>query len=693
MAEDAAVELVVFSGEHVLGSNFGSLGDFFPATEVPCRVRGCRNLLQISGDAVMNTLATGKTLRSDRMCDQCYARLQTLQDQELPCSKPGCEGTWVWNRYQQLEAHAIGRGDHPPRGLCQKCRDELKNVKDIQQPCRMKGCQNTWTWSARDQLETAGKPAPRRLCEECFQTLRHLEDKTLPCRIKGCQGTVVWNRYQQLEYLKSGRSLEEPPHRMCDACLSRSAKLQNQEHPCRIHGCKNTWTWRVQDQLEALATTPEGQEPTVPSRMCHDCFSFYNSAKDQEQPCRNHACRKTWVWTRSMQLGARLHGQIRPPAKLCDDCATLLKTLSDREVPCTVSGCQGTWVYKADEQLRDLAAGRTAPPARRCHVCNDFLATHPAKEIACGHCGKTIVLSAQEQLDCELAVSVRPSLCADCVGVEMAQIRPPEPEPVPSGRRLIKIPKGGPWTDHAAIRDWPPRMTREKVEHMEQATVRIVCIGDEMTLSCADEIRSWPSQLEKNLQRRLGDTEDVCVLNAGIPGCSTALGGKRIDRDVKPFEPHLVVFSFAFSDARCPFGSSGAEDECLRRTALVADEFCRFDQQLQAAKYQALCWLPNPVYPQESPEGRYDPAAYAQWVARQQTLYDAVLRQVRQSCVNAGLRGVVDARALFTVNGDKSARRWMAPDSWFLHNEIGAQSIAAWIESAIVENKLLGERL
>ena len=63
------------------------------------------------------------------------------------------------------------------------------------------------------------------------------------------------------------------------------------------------------------------------------------------------------------------------------------------------------------------------------------------------------------------------------------------------------------------------------------------------------------------------------------------------------------------------------------------------------------------------------------------------------SCASAGVSTVVDARALFTVNGDKSARRWMASDSWFLHNEVGAQSIAAWIESAIVENKLLGERL
>lgn len=670
-------------------SNFGSLGDFFPTTEVPCRVRGCRNVLHLSGDAVMKTLASGKGFRSDRMCDECFSRLHTLTDREFPCTKPGCKGTWVWNRYQQLEAHAAGRGDHPPHGLCQACREELKKVHDLKQPCRMKHCTNTWNWSAREQLAAGGKPAPRKLCEECFQTLNQLQDQELPCRVRGCEHKVPWNRYQQLEHLKAGRKLESPPTRLCDSCWERSKKLSDKELPCRIQGCKSTWKWRVYEQLEAMAGLAPGVEPKAPSRMCNECFSFYQNAKDIEQSCRNHPCKNTWIWTRSMQLGAKAYGQIRPPGKLCDECNSHLKTLSDLEVTCMVDGCQKTWTYKAEEQLRDKAAGKVAPPHKRCAQCNEFLATHQAKEIACEQCGQIITLSAHEQLDCALAVAVKPNLCADCVGAEIAQLQPPAPEPLATNRLMIRIPKSGAWTEHGPIRDWPPRMTRDKIEQMEQAKLRVVCIGDELTLSCEQEERSWPSVLEANLQKRLGGVEEVCVLNAGIPGCTTFLAERRYARDVEPFTPHLVIFSFAFSDARCGHGNVDIAEEIARRTARLADDFTKFDQLLLDAKTKAICWLPNPIYPHEAPEGKYDSAGQNSWCAKQSAMFEAVLRQTKQSCRDAGLKNVVDAKSLFIVNGEKSARRWMTNDIWYMHNETGAQNIAAWIENAIVENKLL----
>ena len=34
--------------------------------------------------------------------------------------------------------------------------------------------------------------------------------------------------------------------------------------------------------------------------------------------------------------------------------------------------------------------------------------------------------------------------------------------------------------------------------------------------------------LQQNLQQRLGDGEDVCVLNAGIPGCTIALAASAL---------------------------------------------------------------------------------------------------------------------------------------------------------------------
>lgn len=674
-----------FLGESALGNSFGSLGDLFPETVVPCRIRGCNNVLHISGDEAMHNVARGKSTRPERMCEECYARLQTLNDQDLPCTKAGCEGTWTWNRFQQLEAIVQGRELTPPRGLCQACRDAAKNTPAQQIPCRLKGCANTWTWSPRDQVEAAGKPPARRLCDECFQLLNTLADKDMPCRVKGCKKHFVWNRYQQLEHVRAGKSLDNPPHRMCDECFNRLNALQNSEQPCKIHGCKNTWTYSTYEQLEQLRATPEGETPAVPTRMCKDCFDFFNTAKDEGVACRNRGCKKTWTWTRSMQLSARLRGQHRPPPRLCEDCAATLKTLSDRDVPCMVQGCTGTWLYKAEDQLRDQGQGRDTPQ-KRCQVCQDFLANHQPEDLHCEQCDKVISWSVQEQLLCQLGTFNKPKRCADCIGQEIAHMRSPEPEPS-SSRPVIRIPSAGPWTEQAGSRDWPQRMTAELIDRMERAAIRVVCIGDEQTFSVEDEAKSWPKILETTLQAREAAKRQVCVLNAGIPGTTTALGVKRFLRDIVPFKPHLVIFSFAFSDSRFNLhGTELSNDDLRLRLDRLTDDFIAFDALLEEYNLKALCWLPNPIFPNDAPDEQFDPGRHQKWAYNQQLLFDAILRQRRLNCLKAGLP-LLDARSLFEINGSHSARKWMG--SWHLHNDIGAQNIAAWLDSEILSKNLL----
>ena len=633
----------------------------------------------------MHNVARGKGNRPDRMCEECFARMQTLSDMEVPCSKTGCEGKWLWNRFQQLEAIAQGRELTPPRGLCQACRDAAKSIAAQQIPCRLKGCANTWTWTAREQIEADGKGAPRRLCDECFATLNSLSDIEVHCRVKGCTHAFVWNRYQQLEHLRSGKNLDNPPHRMCDDCFKQFNTLKNTEQPCKIHGCKNTWTYSAYEQLELLRTTPEGETPAVPSRMCKDCFEFFNSAKDAEVACRNRGCKHTWTWTRSMQLSARLRGQQRPPARLCEECNAALKTLSDREVPCMVQGCSGSWLYKADDQLRDKCLGKDTPQ-KRCAACQDFLANHQPEELHCEQCGKSISWSVQEQLLCQLGTFNKPARCADCVGSEIAAIRQPEPEPSAS-RPVIRIPSAGPWTEHSATRDWPQRMNTDLIDRMERAAIRVVCIGDELTFSADDESKSWPKLLEQRLQTREASKRQVCVLNAGIAGTTTALGVRRFLRDIVPFNPHLVVFSFAFSDAHFQLHGTELSNEELRgRLERLTEDFIAFDALLEEHNLKALCWLPNPIYPNEAPDEQFDAGKHQQWAYSQQLLFDSVLRLRRQNCQKAGLP-LLDARSLFEINGAHSARKWMG--SWFLHNDIGAQNVAAWIESEIQTKNLL----
>ena len=119
-------------------------------------------------------------------------------------------------------------------------------------------------------------------------------------------------------------------------------------------------------------------------RMCKECFDFYANAKDIEVPCQNKACTNKWVWTRSMQLGAHVHGVNHTPVRLCDDCLKAFMSLKDEERPCSVQGCTGTWTYTVKDQIRDKCNQREEPK-RRCASCQEFLQNHKAEDLTCEH--------------------------------------------------------------------------------------------------------------------------------------------------------------------------------------------------------------------------------------------------------------------------------------------------------------------
>ncbi len=673
--------LVLDTGEDVLASNFGNLGDLFPETEVKCRIRGCNNIIRLSGNQAMQNIAHGKNPHQERMCDECYAKLQTLEDKEMPCSRPGCANTWTWNRYQQLEAMVQGRYDTPPKGFCNECRESLKSVEDKQIPCRLKSCKNTWTWTAREQMAANGKVPARRLCDECFQILKTLEDKEVKCRVKGCDHTYVLNRYQQLEQIRAGKTHADA-HRMCDRCFELFKSFTNKEMPCKIHGCKNTWTYSAYEQLENRLATPEGEEPKVPSRMCKDCFTFFNNAKDIEMPCRNRGCKNTWIWSRSMQLTAKVTGLDHAPSRRCAECEKYLKTLKPKEIPCQEEGCSGTWTYKPEDQLKDHCLGREIPQPRRCKSCNEFLSTHKAETLTCEKCGKSFNWSAQEQLQVQLGVFNKPTCCADCVSQEISEVKE---KPIEAGAitPVIRIPTSGDWLKSPLTMDWPRSMTSALISRMEKADYRVVCIGDELTMSCEDHVEAWPTLLESRLQQRFGDSRQVCVLNAGMPGTTTDAAIARFGRDILPFSPQLVIFSFAFADSKCAPGETIGQEELKDRLGRLSASFDHFVSLLAENHIQPLAWLPNPIYPQDSDEAAYDPALKKAWEETRKQLFDSVLRSWRQWCTKANIP-LVDARSLFEVNGTHSAKKWMS--SWFQHNGIGASSIANWLMDALKDH-------
>ncbi len=669
-----------------MGSNFGSLGDFFPETEVKCRVRGCENMIHVSRQEVIQKLANGKNPRAEKMCDECYAIFQTLEDKTLPCSTVGCDGTWVWNRHAQLEAIRRTKNDNPPppHGLCPKCKSEASKVEPQERPCRLRGCKNTWTWTAREQIASGGKAPAPRLCDECFNLLKPLKDDYIPCRIKGCTNSVLWTRYQQLEHIRAGKSLDNPPRRMCEDCFKKFSELKDEERPCKINGCKGTWTLTAYEQLEVIRNTPEGQEPVMPQRMCKDCFNFYSNTKDIEVPCQNKGCSNKWVWTRSMQLGAHVHGIDRPPVRLCEDCVKAFMSLKDEERPCSVQGCNGTWIYTVKDQIRDKCNQREEP-RRRCPSCQEFLQSHKAEDLTCERCGATFKWSVQEQLQVHLGNFTKPTLCSACATQEIAEASPTGEIKIVS-RPVIHIPPAGPWNSDNAISKYPERMTRQAIAAMADAKIRVVCIGDEQTLSLDDTDKSWPSLLAAKLQKRFETKGKVGVLNVGIKNTGTAQGVARAGRDIMPFTPHLVIFSFGWSDAKIPFGQTLDDEVQAARLSALAAAFEDFVALFKETETKLLCWLPNPVYPTLCNEKSYDSETTKQWMESQSKFFESVLNQLRQNCKRLEIP-LVDARALFEVDGLHSAQKWMS--NWFMHNEQGAANIANWIEDAIVKNKLI----
>ena len=350
-------------------------------------------------------------------------------------------------------------------------------------------------------------------------------------------------------------------------------------------------------------------------------------------------------------------------------------------------GCTGTWTYRPEEQLRDQLAGRK-PAERHCRECKEFLEHQPVATLRCEKCGKAFEWSIQEQLQYKLKNFDKPSLCADCVSADIAAIKVAEPVTRPERPRLtVKIPAGGKWSEAAETRERPAGMTAEILEQMQNAGLRIVCLGDEMTLGSSAEA-AWPQMLEAALKQRYTEVEGgVCLLNAGMVDSTTKLTTLRLGRDVLPFEPHLLVFSACYADTKLRYYGHFSEDNLAAALDALQSDFEEFLAAVgKLSNCRLLCWLPNPLYPQNSPDDTVDPKEKASVDALRVRFYDDWERRVRTICNQRGI-ALLDARSLFDSCGEYGAQRLLA--NGLLPNANGAQSIARWMENEIVKNELL----
>jgi hypothetical protein len=127
------------------------------------------------------------------------------------------------------------------------------------------------------------------------------------------------------------------------------AGVADREMPCRVAGCKNTWTWFGTQQIRSLGKPP-------PKRMCSEHLAEFEGIDDRQMPCRNTWCTHTWMWTRAAQLYQRERQEkLKPPHRLCDVCFEAERTTTDVEIPCKIPECKQTWIWDRHAQLRHRA--------------------------------------------------------------------------------------------------------------------------------------------------------------------------------------------------------------------------------------------------------------------------------------------------------------------------------------------------
>ena len=633
----------------------GTLGELFPDQQIRCRVKGCGNSWTCAGDyAVQQRAGGGRPL--ERMCDRCHELFTALQDKEMACSSQGCEGKWLWTRFQQLEAQVQGR-PHVPRGFCAACRDKKQTLQDRQMPCRMKGCKNTWIWTVSKQMMAGGKEPPAQLCDPCFKAVNTFQDRQIPCRMKGCKSTWTWNRYQQLEHQVAGKAADHPPKRMCPECLKRFNAAEDRQMPCRAPGCTGTWPWLRYDQLEhQLAADAAGKPAEEPHRLCAACNEQWQQLHDRRLHCTIAGCRGHVVYGRREQFDDLKNGRPERTEAMCEECVKALSGMATLPKSCSVTGCPGTWDYAATEQLADRYRNRPLPSDRRCPACEEFLKTHAAVDQACRDCGASFTLGSYEQLLIHTGAAKQPERCSDCARTLANRIH--EAPPPVTHHFAVKMPVSGPWGSDPLVANLPRHVNHQVIAQAEAADCRIVVLGDEF--AGGEEAPAWPEQVQVRLAERMAGRK-ICVINAAIPGGTSIQARLRLERDVIPFKPHLVLISLVYADA-----ARSVPQELM-------SALCR---ELKQSGIRTIVVLPL------APQPELDKEAARDWKETIDRHYHAARSQWLLTVQETGVESIDLQTSLAPL-----AAKLMA--SWNRLNEAGQASVANLIANDIAGKNFL----
>lgn len=629
-------------------NTMGSLGEFFPDKDVPCKNRKCRNTWTWT-----QKQQGGRVTPPKRFCQSCFEKVQQLEDQHVPCSEPDCEHTWLWTRDQQLISGLDPA--NPPKQRCLECQKKIaEEAEDKEMPCRIRECKKTWTWFKADQARHGRKKAPDRLCPDCFDKMKGLSDRTVSCRVEKCEGTWVYHRISQLADQLGGKPADYTPKRMCENCYKELKAYKEREVPCKIKECNHTWKFTAYSQLEYF--TRVGKDAPDPERMCDQCFKFMNEAGEEEINCRNKGCDNTWHYSKSMKLHDHLVKRRHPHYRMCSTCYEKVKAMDARKMPCRHDGCHNTWEWSPQEQLQHQLLERERDPEKPCTECSDFLRDTEPVDRPCTGCSKTMKVTAYQQLMEKLGTFHGSGLCPDCNKNQLDSSQSGQSLSITHHSHVISLPHKGAWSQDRALQELPPRITPQLLKSVQDSDVVVLVYTDQLGLSAESE--GWPELVQKELTAKYPELKTT-LINAAISGTTSAQAVARMARDLAPYQPDLIIYSFEQGNLKLADSKEGIEP--INTLAAAIGELGK-----------PSVYLTCPMLPGEVSGSETDRLSY----------FTRMSAHAKSMAEKNGSK-ILDIRAMFEVTGRESAAKWMK--SRFEANEKGSNMIAHWVADQITK--------
>lgn len=122
--------------------------------------------------------------------------------------------------------------------------------------------------------------------------------------------------------------------------------------------------------------------------------------------------------------------------------------------------------------------------------------------------------------------------------------------------------------------------------------VRIVAFGDSTTAPRLNLVL-YATLLEQELNRR--SPVPVKVINAGVPGDTTAAASLRLDRDVLAHDPALVIIQFGINDSAIDVWKSPPATQSRVPLDQFRENLRRFTQTLKDRGATVILMTPNPL--------------------------------------------------------------------------------------------------